>query len=47
MSSNYLYYTAKAKTRKIMGDIGFIFGYTIVGAFLLGAVVGYIASKVK
>ena len=30
-----------------MGDIVFIFGYTIIGAFLLGAVVGYIVSNVK
>jgi len=29
-----------------MGDIGFIFGYTIVGAFLLGAVVGYFIEKI-
>ena len=28
-----------------MGDIGFIFGYTIVGAFLLGAVVGYFVGN--
>ena len=29
-----------------MGDIGFIFGYAIIGAFCVGAVVGYIVEKI-
>ena len=28
-----------------MGDIGYIFGYAIIGAFLLGAVVGYFVGN--
>ena len=32
--------------KRNMGDIGFIFGYAIIGAFLLGAVVGYIVEKI-
>jgi hypothetical protein len=36
----------ESEIRKIMGDIGYIFGYAIVGAFLLGAVVGYFVEKI-
>ena len=32
--------------RRIMGDIGYIFGYAIIGAFSLGAVVGYFIEKI-
>lgn len=28
-----------------MGDMGYIFGYAMLGAFLLGTVVGYLLSK--
>lgn len=38
--------SAEENKRKIMGDIGFIFGYAIIGAFLLGAVVGYFVEKI-
>lgn len=39
-------FISKSETRKIMGNIGFIFGYAIIGAFLLGAVVGYYVEKI-
>lgn len=39
-------FISKSETRKIMGDIGFIIGYAIIGAFLLGAVVGYLISEI-
>ena len=29
-----------------MGNIGYIFGYAVIGAFLLGVVVGYIVGKI-
>ena len=29
-----------------MGNIGYIIGYVIVSAFLLGIVVGYVLSKI-
>ena len=32
--------------RKVMGDIGFIFGYAIIGAFCVGAVVGYFVEQI-
>ena len=30
-----------------MGDIGYIFGYAVFGAFLLGVLVGYLISQIK
>lgn len=29
-----------------MGNIGYIFGYAVIGAFLLGVVVGYIVGRI-
>ena len=29
-----------------MGNIGYIFGYAVIFAFLLGAIVGYIIRKI-
>ena len=30
-----------------MGDIGYIFGYAVFGAFLLGVLVGYFVNELK